>query len=146
MIGRALASSFLFGDIVEEYSTFFIGLMSGIIILRVWDYLYATGTIINAVRNCIKDCIVVIAKNIQSAYEINNLKYIALEMSDKDEKYIEFQKSLDTRELHSMKNTVIRNFINSVPRKYSHLVPFEDWGTAMDYLNAELRKKKEEKQ
>ena len=73
---------------MEYYSTFFIGLIAGIIILRIWDYLYATGAIVLAMKSCIKDSIVMIAKNVQSVYEINNLKYIALEMSDKDEKYV----------------------------------------------------------
>jgi hypothetical protein len=131
---------------VEEYSTFFIGFIAGIIILRIWDYLYATGTIVLSVKTCIKDSILMIAKNVQSVYEINNLKYIALKMSNKDEKYIQFQKALDTRELNSMKNTIIRNFVNSIPIKYSHLVPFSDWGTAIDYINAELQKQKEGKQ
>ena len=131
---------------MEEYSTFFIGLITGMIILRIWDYLYVTGAIVLAMKSCIKDSIVMIAKNVQSVYEINNLKYIALEMSDKDEKYVDFQKAMDTRELHSMKNTTIRNFINSVPPKYNHLIPFSDWGTAMDYINAELQKQKEDKQ
>jgi hypothetical protein len=131
---------------VEGYSTFFIGLIAGIIILRIWDYLYATGAIVLAMKSCIKDSIVMIAKNVQSVYEINNLKYIALEMSDKDEKYVDFQKAMDTRELHSMKNTTIRNFINSIPPKYNHLIPFSDWGTAMDYINAELQKQKEGQQ
>ena len=131
---------------MEEYSTFFIGLMAGVIIIRIWDYLYATGAIVLAVKSCIKDSAIMIAKNVQSVQEVNHLKYIALEMSDKDEKYIQFQKAMDTRELHSMKNTTIRNFINSIPPKYNHLVPFSDWGTAMDYINAELQKQKEDKQ
>ena len=131
---------------MEEYSTFFIGFFTGIIILRIWDYIYATGAIVLSVKSCIRDSIIMIAKNVQTVYEINNLKYIALEMSDKDEKYIEFQKAMDTRELHSMKNTTIRNFINSVPPKYNNLIPFSDWGTAIDYINAELQKQKEEMQ
>jgi len=131
---------------VEGYSTFFIGLIAGVVILRIWDYLYATGAIVLAMKSCIKDSIVMIAKNVQSVYEINNLKYIALEMSDKDEKYVDFQKAMDTRELHSMKNTTIRNFINSIPPKYNHLILFSDWGTAMDYINAELQKQKEGQQ
>ena len=108
---------------MEEYSTFFIGLMAGVIIIRIWDYLYATGAIVLAVKSCIKDSAIMIAKNVQSIQEVNHLKYIALEMSDKDEKYIQFQKAMDTRELHSMKNTTIRNFINSIPPKYNHLIP-----------------------
>jgi hypothetical protein len=79
----------------------------------------------------------------QSTLEINELKYLALEISGKDERFVEFQKNLDARELSSMRNTVIRNFINCVPTKYNHLVPFDDWLSAVQYVNNEAKKAKE---
>ena len=74
---------------------------------------------------------------------INELKYLALEISGKDERFVEFQKNIDARELSSMRNTVIRNFINCVPAKYNHLIPFDDWLSAVQYVNNEAKKAKE---
>jgi hypothetical protein len=85
---------------------------------------------------------VILAKNVQSVYEINQLKYIAIEMSGKDEKYAAFQKNMDDRELSSMKNTAIRNFLNSIPHRYDHIVPFHDWTSAMNHLEEQIKKGK----
>ena len=46
--------------------------------------------------------------SVDSNYEINELKYLALESLERDEKVITFQKHLDKRNLESIKNTVIR--------------------------------------
>lgn len=84
----------------------------------------------------------VVAKNVQSVYEINELKYISLEMSGKDERFIEFQKTQDKLELSSLRNTIIRNFVNAIPPRYDKYVPFNDWGSAMDYLDKEIKKRR----
>jgi hypothetical protein len=128
---------------VEVYGTFFIGFIAGIICLKIWNYIYSYGIITLAVKVVIDDCLRILVKNMQSTLEINELKYLALEISGKDERFVEFQKNLDARELSSMRNTVIRNFINCVPTKYNHLVPFDDWLSAVQYVNNEAKKAKE---
>ena len=128
---------------MEGYTTYFIGFLTGIIINRLWNYIYGLGSGAIVVKSSLSDSVLMLAKNVQSIYEINQLKYMALELSGKDERFIQFQKSLDQQELSSMKNTAIRNFVNCVPPRYNHLVPFTDWPTAMDYINTELHKQKE---
>jgi len=128
---------------VEGYTVYFIGFMTGIIINKIWNYIYSLGISTLLVKSAVNDSVIMLTKNVQSAYEINQLKYMALEMSGKDERFVEFQKSIDQQELSSMKNTMIRNFVNCIPPKYNHLVPFRDWSTAMDYINTELHKEKE---
>ena len=129
---------------MESYITYLIGFASALVCVRLWNYFYSYGIITLSVRTAINDCLIILTKNIQSVYDINELKYLALEMTDKDERFIEFQKNLDRRELSSMKNTVIRNFINCVPTRYNHLVPFDDWITAVEYINREANKIKKE--
>ena len=84
-----------------------------------------------------------LAKNVQSVHEINQLKYIALENAEKGEKFIEFQKRIDDHELNSMKNTVVRNFVNPIPKRFEHLIPFDDWETAMQFLTNQIKQNKE---
>ena len=93
-------------------------------------------------KAAIRDCIIVTAKNMQSAYEINYIKEEAWRLADKDEKYIEFQKTVDKKELMSLQNTIIRNFVNSVPPKYDHLVEFHDWDSAMKYIDKVIKEGK----
>tara|TARA_B100001123_G_C14350218_1_gene646651 strand:- start:43 stop:423 length:381 start_codon:yes stop_codon:yes gene_type:complete len=125
--------------------TYFIGFLAGIVCAKLWDYFYVLGTHTLMFKTGMDDCLIMLAKNIQSVYELNELKYMSLDMVEKDEKFIKFHKTLDEREMSSMKNTVIRNFINPIPSKYNHLVPFRDWEGAMEYINDVIQNKREER-
>ncbi len=127
---------------MEGYLLYFIVFCCGIITNIFWNHLLGLGTGIMMVRTVISDCLMVVAKNVQSVYEINELKYMSLEMSGKDERFIEFQKTQDKMELSSLRNTVIRNFVNAIPSRYDKYVPFNDWGSAMDYLDKEIKKRR----
>jgi phosphoribosylformylglycinamidine (FGAM) synthase PurS component len=103
-----------------------------------WGYMLGTGYSFLIFKRATTDCLLMLMKNIQSVYEVQQLKYMSLEMMDRDEKYIEFQKSIDEKELNSLKNTIVRNYINSVPPRYNTIIPFHDWNSAMTYLNEVL--------
>ena len=92
-------------------------------------------------QNSVVDTLLMLTKNIQTTYEIQQLKYMHYELLERDEKYIEFHKAIDERELKSLRNTVIRNYINTVPPKYNRLIEFHDWDTAMLYLNKLLKER-----
>ncbi len=127
---------------MEGYLLYFIVFCCGIITNIFWNHLLGLGTGIMMIRIVISDCILLLAKNVQSVYEINELKYMSLEMSGKDERFIEFQKTQDKLELSSLRNTIIRNFVNAIPTRYDKYVPFNDWGGAMDYLDKEIKKRR----
>jgi len=83
-----------------------------------------------------------LAKNIQSVAEIQQLKYMSYEIMEQDKKYIEFQKVIDQKELNSLKNSLIRDYINSVPSRYNFMIKFHDWDSAMSHLNNLLKERK----
>ena len=86
-----------------------------------------------------------LAKNIQSVAEIQQLKYMSYEIMEQDKKYIEFQKVIDQKELNSLKNSLIRDYINSVPSRYNFMIKFHDWDSAMSYLNNLLKERNDDK-
>ena len=88
-----------------------------------------------AFKKSTQDTLLLLLKNIQSVYEIQQVKYEVLKLADRSEKYIEFQKYIDEKEMRSLKNTVIRNYLNSIPPKYNSVAEFHDWDSAMIYLN-----------
>lgn len=112
----------------------------GFTISMVCNLLLGVGNSVRLVKETMNDCLLMMAKNIQTAYQSNEIKYHALQIAEKDEKYIEFQKRVDNEQLISLQNTIIRNFINSVPTKYNHLIKFSDWKSAIDYLNSTIKK------
>jgi hypothetical protein len=92
-------------------------------------------------RNTIKDCLIVMASSIQTNIEAHEIKYNALEIAEKPEKYIEFQRKVDKGQIKVLQKTVIRNFIASIPPSYNYLVGFHDWDSAMSYLTKEIERK-----
>ena len=120
---------------------FLIAFMCGVLFHVFWSYVMNTGQAIILVKNTAIDCMLMLATNIKSVYELNTLKYESLELMERDSKYIEFQKKIDDKELKSLKNIVIRNFISSIPPKHNHIVKFHDWDTAMQYLKKAMKEK-----
>ena len=129
---------------MEEYILYIAAFVSGILFNALWGYLYGLGSSILMVKVAMIDSLLILAKNIQTVLEIGQLKVMALEMAGKDERAIAFQKSVNSSEISSLKNTVIRNYINCIPPKYNNLISFHNWDTAMDYLNEDLQKQKEQ--
>jgi hypothetical protein len=106
-----------------------------------WGYALGLGYGINAFQGAMINSLLLLAKNIQSVIEIQQLKYMTYEMLERDTKYIEFQKQIDKKELDSLKNSLIRDYINSIPAKYNYMIKFHDWDTAMSYINNLLKEK-----
>ena len=128
---------------MENALYYFLIFIFGVLFNSFFGFIYGLGHSTLMIKRAISDSLLVMAKNIQSVYEINQLKYMALEMAGKDERFIQFQKSLDEKELSSMRNTVIRNFLNSIPPKYDNIIPFHDWVSAMEYLDKTIKEAKQ---
>ena len=114
----------------------------GILFNMAWGYALGLGYGLNAFQTAMINSLLLLAKNVQSVIEIQQLKYMSYEMLDRDEKYIEFQKQIDRRELNSLKNSLIRDYINSIPAKYNYMIKFHDWDSAMSYINKLLKERK----
>ena len=120
----------------------FVVFICGILFNVAWGYALGLGYGINVFQMAMINSLLLLAKNIQSVVEIQQLKYMSYEMLDRDEKYIQFQKHIDSKELDSLKNSLIRDYINSIPAKYNYMIKFHDWDSAMSHLNNLLKEKK----
>ncbi len=126
---------------MESFFYLFMAFVCGIIFNVFWGATLGLGYGTLLFKNTATDCLLMMTKNIQSIFEIHQLKYMALKMMEREERYIEFQKKIDENEIKSLKNTVIRNYINSVPSRYKNMVQFHDWDSAVLYLNNILQHK-----
>jgi len=116
--------------------------LCGILFNTLWGYTIGLGYGVMAFRRSMIDILFIFARNMQSVYEIQKLKHMCYDILDRDEKFIQFQKQIDEKEIKSLKNTLVRNFINSVPARYGYLVEFRDWDSAMEYFNTALKETK----
>jgi hypothetical protein len=117
----------------------FIIFVCGIVFNMTWGYVLGLGYGINAFKMAMVNSLLLLAKNVQSVMEIHQLKYMSYELLGRDKKYVEFQKEIDRRELNSLKNSLIRDYINTIPAKYNYMIKFHDWDSAMSYLNNLLK-------
>lgn len=127
---------------METIFYMFIIFVCGIIFNATWGYMLGLGYGMNAFQMAMVNSLLLLAKNVQSVTEIQQLKYMSYEILDRDEKYIEFQKMIDEKELNSLKNSLIRDYINTIPAKYNYMIKFHNWDTAMSYLNNLLKEKR----
>jgi len=122
-------------DTLYLLTAFFCGILFNVF----WGYTIGLGYGVMAFRRSMIDILYIFARNVQSVYEIQKLKYMCYDILERDEKFIEFQKQIDEKEIKSLKNTLVRNFVNSVPGRYEHLIQFRDWDSAMEYFNTALK-------
>jgi len=115
--------------------------ISGIIFNVTFGQMLGLGYGLLTFQKSIVDTLTLFARNIQTMYEIQQLKHMHYDLLERDQKYIDFQKTIDEREMKSLKNTVIRNYINAVPPRYNHLIKFHDWDSAMLYLDKLLKER-----
>ena len=126
---------------METIFYMFVVFVCGIIFNATWGYALGLGYGANCFQLSMINSLMMLAKNIQSVVEIQHLKYMSYELLERDEKYIQFQKTIDQKELKSLKNSLIRDYINTVPTKYNYMIKFHDWESAMNYLNNLLKEK-----
>jgi len=116
--------------------------ISGVIAHMLYNRIVNLGYTAIMMKNTIDDCLIVLSSSIQTNIESHELKYLALEIAGRQDKYVEFQKQVDRSQLVTLQKTLIRNLRASVPRKYDYLIEFNDWDTAMSYINKKFNKRR----
>ena len=116
--------------------------MLGILFNKLWDWLLYTGYSILLLKQTQDDSVRLMAMSAQTIAEIQAIKYLELERSGKTEKYIEIQREVDDRYTKPLKEAMIKNYISVFPRRYSHLLQFYDWNSAMDYVDQLIKKER----
>ncbi len=134
---------FLFFGVCMDLTVYvIISFVCGMAFIRFWNYIFNLGRSTIMIKNTINDCLLMMSANLQAAHEAHEIKYYALELAERNEKYIDFQKKVDEQQLKTIQNTIIRNFISSVPHQHSHLIKFHNWETAMVELTKEIKRRK----
>jgi len=126
-----------------EYTNYFIMFLIGFVSHMVWAYVLHLGYSMILVKETTEDALRLVGKASQTAYQIYELKYLMLMQMDKTEMQIEHERRVDEFQLKSIKDTMIRNMITNYPPRYAHLLKFDDWDSAMEYLTEVLRKRRD---
>ena len=133
---------FLFYGVRMDWFLYFLVFVAGIITSMLWSTLVETGRSVMLFRYTHDECLRLLSISIQSIEDAKNLKYLILEKSATDQRFLEIEKNIDENNYYSMKNTVIRNFINEFPQKYEFMIEYSNWEEAMAHLTKILKKHK----
>ena len=96
---------------MDQTTYIIISFITGMIFMKLWYMLILAGRTAMMIKQTINDCLVIMSTNVQTANESYEIKYLALEIAERDEKYIDFQKRIDKQQLASMQKSLIRSFL-----------------------------------
>jgi hypothetical protein len=125
-----------------EFTNYFIMFMIGFVAHMVWAYVLHLGYSLILIRDLTDDVLKFVAKASQTTYQIYELKYLLLSDMGKSESQVEQERRVDQMQMRSIQDTIIRNIVTNYPPKYIHLLKFDDWDSAMEYLTEVLKKRR----
>ena len=120
-------------------------ILLGMGIVWFFNYVTALGHSISVIKKTQQSCAALFVMSEQGVQEILQLKYIAMEEAQRSEQNIRAQKYIDQMNLGSVKKSIMRNYIETFPQIYSHLIQYSTWDELDDYINNIARKNKETK-
>lgn len=124
-----------------EFTNYFIMFMIGFVSHMVWAYVLNLGYCVVMVKELTDDILKLVAKSAQTTYHVYELKYLFLKEAGKSEEQVEYEKKIDQMQLKSVQDTIIRNVLTNYPPKYTHLLKFDDWDSAMKHLTEVIKKR-----
>ena len=124
-----------------EFTNYFIMFMIGFVSHMVWAYVLNLGYSVVMVKELTDDILKLVAKSAQTTHHVYELKYLFLKEAGKSEEQVEYEKKIDQIQLKSVQDTIIRNVLTNYPPKYTHLLKFDDWDSAMKHLTEVIKKR-----
>lgn len=76
----------------------------------------------------------------QGLQQVLELKYIEMSDAKKSERNIIAQRHIDQMNLDSIKATIMKNYVNSFPLSYKHIMEFSTWKEMEDFIIKETIK------
>ena len=129
--------SIFFGESVENIYFYLFVFMFGYITHSLLSYILKLGNGMLMTKQAVNDSLTIIIHMNKRITEFNEFKYFSMRKMGKEPDEIEFQKKYDDVEMKSMRETMVRNLITRIPRRYSSIFEFRDWNSALNYYNTE---------
>ena len=108
------------------------------------NYIMAVGHSVNILKQTQRSCAALFTISEQGLQEILVLKYLAMEEAKRTEQNITAQKYIDQMSIKSIQSAVMRNYVNSFPSNYMHLIEYTTWEELEEYVDNVMKHHKEE--
>jgi len=103
----------------------------------------AIGYSVTVLNQTQQSCAALFTTSEQGLQETLALKYLAMKEAHRTEQNITTQKYIDQVNVKSIQTAIMRNYVNSFPPNYSHLIQYTNWEELESYVNNIVKNKKE---
>ena len=103
------------------------------------------GYSVMLLRSVLRDIVFLSTKVVGVVSIVHEMKLIHLESMNFSEREIQNNKKLHEIQLRNIKEDITNSIIRNFPKSFDHLVQFKDWKSMMEWMNKELKIKKEAK-
>ena len=121
---------------VENISWFIIGM----VVSQLFKYVMSLGLSISILNQTQKSCAALFLLSEQGLQQILELKYIEMKDARRSDQNILAQRHIDQVNLDSIRTSIMRNYVNSFPQSYKHIMEFSTWKELEDFINKETNK------
>ena len=110
-----------------------------------FSYTMSLGYSVMLLRKVLRDIVYMIAKIVETAYLVHEMKILQLYKMDLSDREIENHIKLHEIQMGNIKRDIVVSITRNFPNAFSNLIEFNDWDTMMKWIDKELKIKKEAK-
>ena len=117
-----------------------ICVIGGMIVMWCLNYIIAVGHSVNILKQTQKNCASLFITSEQGLQEVLVLKYLAMKEANRTEQNITAQKYIDQMSIRSVQSAIMRNYVNSFPTNYLHLIEYTSWEELEQYVDNVMKR------
>jgi hypothetical protein len=117
-----------------------ICVIGGMIVMWCLNYIIAVGHSVNILKQAQKNCASLFITSEQGLQEVLVLKYLAMKEANRTEQNITAQKYIDQMSIRSVQSAIMRNYVNSFPTNYLHLIEYTSWEELEQYVDNVMKR------
>jgi len=120
---------------MNELLIFLSGLLAGAFIYSVFYRILGVGASILLFRQVEMECLHMLALSLEDAAFMKTAKHKIMQQFDYDPNAVKITINEDDFTIEKWKKTSVSRLLDSYPTNLAGLADYNDWGTAMKYLN-----------
>ena len=108
-----------------------------------FSYIMSLGYSVILLRNLLRDIVYMMARVVEVAYLIHEIKMIELARASLSDKERENHVKLHEIQMGNLKRDIVASITRNFPKSFNNLIEFYDWDSMMKWIDKELKINKE---
>ena len=117
----------------------------GVIVMWCVNVLMSLGHSVVLLKQTQHDCAMLFTICHQGLIEVLELKYLSMKEADRSDQNIMAQRHIDQISIDGARRAIMRNYVNTFPSSYSHILAYASWHELENYVNRATQNNKETK-